>query len=275
MSWCAQQIAPHLSAEVGLLLSEVNSSTVEVLLKANRLVQFAKARKDHKMVIHAIPEHVPVGFFTWSDAAGQNRRDGSSTQGVLVGLGPLSLLEGEVEKVIPVTWHSNKIDKPCRSPGAAEAHAAIAGDDYMYHARFQWSEMHNVDVNIYDVDSMVQQVPGCLISDSRNVYDKLQTSELSIKGAERKVDLSLMCLKYSQRATGLKLRWAHSEAQLSNSLTKGGTKELELYYTLNYRWRLVSDEHMRSSRKRKQQGLEALEQQQQHTSKETKNNSVE
>jgi hypothetical protein len=67
----------------------------------------------------------------------------------------------------------------------------------------------------------------------------------------------------------------HSEAQLSNSLTKGGTKELELYYTLNYRWRLVSDEHMRSSRKRKQQGLEALEQQQQHTSKETKNNSVE
>jgi hypothetical protein len=136
---------------------------VEVLLKANRLVHFAKARKDHKMVIHAIPEHVPVGFFTWSDAAGQNRRDGSSTQGVLVGLGPLSLLEGEVEKVIPVTWHSNKIDKPCRSPGAAEAHAAIAGDDYMYHARFQWSEMHNVDVNIYDVDSMVQQVPGCLI----------------------------------------------------------------------------------------------------------------
>jgi hypothetical protein len=168
LSWCAQQIAPHLSAEVGLLLSEVNSSTVEVLLKANRLVHFAKARKDHKMVIHAIPEHVPVGFFTWSDAAGQNRRDGSSTQGVLVGLGPLSLLEGEVEKVIPVTWHSNKIDKPCRSPGAAEAHAAIAGDDYMYHARFQWSEMHNVDVNIYDVDSMVQQVPGCLISDSRS-----------------------------------------------------------------------------------------------------------
>ena len=228
LSWMAQQTAPHVSAEVGLLLSEVCRSTVETIVKTNQLVHFAKAHKDHRLVIHAIPAHIPVGMFTWCDAAGQNRQDGSSTQGLFVCLGPLSLLDGQVDKVIPIAWHSNKIDKQCRSPGAAEGRAAVAGEDHMYHARFQWGEMMNAQVNIFDVDSIVRSVPGCLISDSRNVYDKLQTTELTIRGAEKKIDLELLCLKHSQRETKVNLRWVHSEAQLGNSLTKGKTKELQM-----------------------------------------------
>ena len=182
-----------------------------------------------------------------------------------VGLGPLSLSQGEVAKVIPISWHSNKIERPCRSPGAAESHAAIAGEDYMYHARFQWGEMHGTEVDIFDSDSVVRKVPGCLISDSRNVYDKLQTSELTIRGAERKTDLNLLCLKHAQRVTNLELRWVHSEAQLGNSLTKGGTKELDLFYGLSFRWRLVADDEMRSARKRRQQGIGVLQPQQSTT----------
>ena len=53
LSWLAQQTAPHISAEVSLLLSEVATSTVEVIHRTNKLVHFAKSRKDHKLVIHA------------------------------------------------------------------------------------------------------------------------------------------------------------------------------------------------------------------------------
>ena len=268
LSWMAQQTAPHVSAEVGLLLSEVCRSTVETIVKTNQLVHFAKAHKDHRLVIHAIPAHIPVGMFTWCDATGQNRQDGSSTQGLFVCLGPLSLLDGQVDKVIPIAWHSNKIDKQCRSPGAAEGRAAVAGEDHMYHARFQWGEMMNAQVNIFDVDSIVRSVPGCLISDSRNVYDKLQTTELTIRGAEKKIDLELLRLKHSQRETKVNLRWVHSEAQLGNSLTKGKTKELQMFYNLGFRWRLVTDDHMRSARKRRLQGLDALQEQPQQNSKE-------
>ena len=262
LSWHAQQVAPHISAEVGLYLSEVSRSTVETINKVNQLVHFTKARKEHKMIIHAIPEHVPVGFFTWADAAGQNRWDGSSTQGIMVGLAPLSMFDGEVAKVVPVAWHASKIDRACRSPGAAEAQAAVSGEDLMFHARFQWGEMVQNIVDIFDVDSVVREIPGCLVSDSRNVFDKLQVSELSIKGAERKTDLSLLCVKHSQHVTNLQLRWVHSEAQLGNSLTKGRTKELEMFYQLGHRWRIVSDESMMSWRRRRQHGLEALQQQQ-------------
>ena len=98
------------------------------------------------------------------------------------------------------------------------------------------------EVDIFDVDSLVRKTPGCLVSDSRNVYDKLQSDELAIKGAERKTDLELLCLKRSQRVTDLQLRWVHSEAQIGNALTKGQAKELELYYNLHFQLRLVSDE---------------------------------
>ena len=137
LSWHAQQVAPHISAEVGLYLSEVSKSTVETINKVNQLVHFTKARKNHKMIIHAISwTCASLGFSLGADAAGQNRLDGSSTQGIFVGLAPMSLHEGEVCKVIPIGWHASKIDRACRSPGAAEAQAAVSGEDLMYHARF-------------------------------------------------------------------------------------------------------------------------------------------
>ena len=81
-----------------------------------------------------------------------------------------------------------------------------------------------------------------------------------VKGAERRTDLELLGLKESQDSTGLLIRWVHSEAQLSNSFTKAsGGRELELYYQMRHRWRIVEDEQMRSARKRRQDGLPPLD----------------
>ena len=264
LSWHAQQVAPHLSAEVGLLLSDVTVSTVETITRTNHVLHLARQRKDHKLVIHAFTPETKLMLYVWADAAGQNRRDGGSTQGLFVGIGPESLMEGQMECISPVAWHAGRIDRVTRSPGAAEARAVVNGEDYLFHARFQLGEMLLREPDIFDVDSTVKQVPGCLISDSRNVYDKLQTEELSAKGAERRTDIELMCLKASQRSTGLTIRWVHSEAQLGNSLTKAGAKELESFYHLGGRWRIVQDQLMRSAKRRRQEGLQPLEQHTQH-----------
>ena len=195
----------------------------------------------------------------WTDAGSQNRPGGESTQGLFLGLGPLGLLDGNLEAITPVAWHSNRIDRVTRSPGAAEAKAVVNGEDLLFHARFQVGEMKQYLPDIFDIDTTVNQVTGCVISDSRNVYDKLQNEEISAKGAERRTDLELMCVKSAQRHNGLLLRWVHSEAQIANALTKAATKELELYYKNGFHWKIVSDSQMRSTRKRKQQGLETFE----------------
>ena len=78
----------------------------------------------------------------------------------------------------------------------------------------------------------------------------MNTEELSTKGAERRTDIELLCIKSAQRNNGLEVRWVHSEAQLSNALTKSGAKELDLFYP-----------KMMSVKKRKSQGIHTFEQQ--------------
>ena len=269
LSWHAQQVAPHISAEVGLLLSEVNTSTVRHLIQANLLLQSTKARKDHQMRIHSCGTSVSLGMYAWVDAASQNRHDGGSTQGIFIGLAPLSLSEGEVCQITPIGWQSHKIDRTCRSPGAAETQAAVNGEDQLCYARYQWSEIMYGAVDTKDPDRTIRQTPGCVISDSRNVYDKLQTQVLSIKGAEKRANLELLALKESQTRTEVKIRWVHSEAQLANTLTKAnGTREMDLYYRMGHQWRIVEDARMRSARKRKSEGMSPLQQAQDNSKEE-------
>ena len=255
ISWHAQQVAPHLSAEVSLLLSEVSQSDGETIAKANACLRRARANRDHVMKIHAFRSGEELGMYGWVDAGNQNRVDGYSTQGILIGLAPVALLQGELCPITPVAWHSNRIDRACRSPGAAEAHAAINGEDALYFARYQWQELLHGAGDTRDSASDVQKVLGCLITDSRNVYDKLETSVLSIKGAEKRTNIEMIALKESQEQTGLVLRWVHSEAQLANALTKRhNCKELELFYSMGHCWKIVEDPEMRSARRRRADG---------------------
>ena len=259
LSWYAQQTGPQVAAPVGILLSEVNHSTVNTIQRANRLLEHVKARKDQRMRIHKFPEAEELGVFGWVDAASQNRPDGGSTQGLVVGMAPLSLLQGSLAKVSLVSWSSHRIDRTCRSPGAAETQAAVNGEDSVFFIRYQWSEILHGVADARDPEGCASKVTGCIISDSRNVYDKLRVEVVSIKGAEKRANIELLSLKEAQQRTGLLLRWVHSEAQLGNSLTKiGGQKELELFFRMGSVWKIVEDEEMRSARRRKADGLDPL-----------------
>ena len=265
LSWHASQVAPYLAAEVSLLLTEVTRSTVDTIIKANILLSQAKARKDCVMKIHSFREEDELVLVAWVDAGNANRSDGGSTQGILVGMTTKGMLEGQISDVSPMAWHSQKIDRTCRSPGAAEAQAAINGEDALYYARFQWSELLYGTPNLQKPDESVKLVSGCVVTDSRNVYDKLETEVLVIKGAEKRTHIELLALKEAQWNTGVIIRWVHSEAQLANSLTKAnGMREYELFCKMGHRWRLVEDEAMMSARRRKEAGLQPLEHAQTH-----------
>ena len=125
-------MAPHFSADVGLLLSEVNSSTIDTIYRANKLLDHVKEMKSHQLHIRAIPIDQLV-LVAWVDAGNQNRVDGSSTQGILIGASTTSLIQGHCAPVSLMSWHSQKIARVCRSPGAAESAAAVNGEDCLYY----------------------------------------------------------------------------------------------------------------------------------------------
>ena len=262
ISWHAQQVAPYLAAEVSLLLTEVSRSTIDTIVRANLLLENAKSRQKQKMKVHSFAKDDELTMVMWVDAANANRIDGGSTQGLFLGMTSKSMLKGEVTAVTPVAWHSQKIDRACRSPGAAEAQAAVNGEDSLYSGRHQWSELLYGSGSLKAPDELVRKTGGCLVTDSRNVYDRLVTEVMVIKGAEKRTSIELLAIKESQMTTKVELRWVHSEAQLANSLTKqGGHREYDLFYRMNHRWRLVEDESMMSAKRRKDLGLAPLQNQ--------------
>ncbi|OLQ14156.1 hypothetical protein AK812_SmicGene1722 [Symbiodinium microadriaticum] len=241
---------------------QVSRSTVETIVKANMLLAAAKGKKDHVMRIHSFQPDDTLTMVAWVDAAQGNRADGGSTQGIFLGVTTTKLLQGKIEGVSPLAWTSQKIDRACRSPGASEAQAAVNGEDALYAARFQWSELLYGNPNLHHPDDLVKLTGGCVVTDSRNVYDKLETEVLVIKGAEKRTSIELLAIKESQQNTQVCMRWVHSEAQLANSLTKagsGGAREYELYYRMGHQWRLVEDESMMSAKRRKDLGLQPLQ----------------
>ena len=69
-----------------MLLSQVNSSTIETLIETNKLIYKTKCQRKHKLIIHGgIGMHDTL-IAGWADAAAQNRVDGKSTQGSFIGI---------------------------------------------------------------------------------------------------------------------------------------------------------------------------------------------
>ena len=254
LSWCAQQTCPHVSAGVSLLLSQVNTSTVGTLLEANKLIYKTKCQRKHQLLVHgglSLSDTIIAG---WADASVQNRVDGKSTRGIVIGVTSKQLLHGMMCKVSTVSWSSTKIGRQCRSPGAAECLAAI------YAVRLQFFEMCGNEVRVRHTESQVAQVPAVLVTDSTNVHDRLHAEVYVPKGPEHRVALEMIGLKEALVNTKLPIRWVNSDAQLANSLTKDTEMhQLQRFYHLGQCWKIVEDPRMMSAKNRKKQGLDPLD----------------
>ena len=260
LSWHANQVGYRFVAYTSLFLSEVNTSTVQTLLDVNGLLcKMRLAAKDPMHIFPFEPQEEPQ-FYCWVDASSQNRHDGSSTKGIFIGMSGKKLGLGEVDRVSPIFWQSGKIERVCRSPGSAEARAAIDAEDTLFLVRYQWSEIMGYDSDSHNIYEHVSRTCGTLITDSRNVFDRVDKPYITPKGAQKRIDLELITLKESQQETGLRVRWVNSQAMLANSITKRG-EDIQMcrFVQLGQRWKIVHDELMFSGRKRQQQGKDVFD----------------
>ena len=53
---------------------------------------------------------------------------------------------------------------------------------------------------------LIKQVLGVLVTDPRNVYDRVDKPYITPKGASKKIDLDMLALKESQTSTNLQVR---------------------------------------------------------------------
>ncbi|CAE7857438.1 unnamed protein product [Symbiodinium sp. KB8] len=139
------KVAPQWCAPVSLLMSKIHTGVVNDILETNKLLRKAKLGQHQKMRIHGQGHELPL-LAAWVDAADGHRPDGGSTKGIVIGWAPRRLLDGALVRISPLFWQSAKIQRTCRSSGAAETHAAVDADDELYAVRFQVFEFQGGQV---------------------------------------------------------------------------------------------------------------------------------
>ena len=230
-------------------------SKVQDVIELNKLVHKLRGNRDHKLVMHGCIRPGDLMLTAWADASLQNRDDGKSTQGLVIGVTNRRILQGALVSLSVAQWSSTKIDRSCRSPGGSECRAAVNGEDQLFLAR-QLFELQGGRIDPKRAEEQSREVPGAVVTDSKNVYDRLKNTIFVVKGAEKRIAVEMMSLKEAQQANHVAFRWVHSDAQLANSLTKSDEQHQlnQLHHNKGY-WRIVEDESMKSARNRKQLGL--------------------
>ena len=182
LSWiCGQTHFLH-SVDVNFLITTIPVSTVEEIHQTNKLVRAVKKWRDLKLKIHAFPSHLPLEMTCWSDAAWANRPNGKdSAEGIFIGMSSQRLREGHEEDVTPTHWRSGKIDRVCKSPAATETIAASDGEDDLLFLQNLWSEMCGFEIDPQHPNIGAKQTPGHLVTDAKNLLDKLYSPVLTVK----------------------------------------------------------------------------------------------
>ena len=121
LSWRATQSAPQFLADVSLLLSEVNISTVETVEKVNKLVREVRRTSKQRLSFHCWKADLrDLSVVVWADASNHNRPDKSSTMGIIAGVAPKTILNGSEEAISVIQWKSSKTPRQCLGSNGAE-----------------------------------------------------------------------------------------------------------------------------------------------------------
>ena len=260
INWRAVNSDPLACAWHSELQSKVKDGTVADIIELNKFLRWCQERSGQKILIHPFAEDDDLGLTAWGDAAHGNRPDGLSTTGVLIGCSPTKLWEGHETGVSLIYWKGGKQDRVTRSSPAAEIKAMVDAEDVLLGIRFQMAEMMGTEVDFYNPFAAATTIPGCLITDSKDLYDKMKQPEKLLQGRERRSGLELLGLLHGCRQTGTPMRWVHSDAMIANSLTKSKEKhQLEMFLKLGCKWRIVWDPKFTSARNRKKIGVEVLD----------------
>ena len=197
----------------------------------------------------------------WTDAAHANRPNNKdSTEGIFVGMAQLSLEQGEETEVTPLYWRSGKIDRTCRSPACAETMAGLDGEDDLLYLRVLWNEMQGGTLNPRYPNELASHTRGLLITDARNLFDKLQRATVSVKGAEKRSNIEAICLRENTERSNVRICWVHGGAMIANGLTKVSEKhQVMLYLSMGFRWRIIFDAERQSEKQRRKLGIAPME----------------
>ena len=94
------------------------------------------------------------------------------------------------------------------------------------------------------------------VTDSKGLYDIMRHTVITSKWKVRRVGIECLALQEGLESSSTMLFWAHSGAQLGNSLTKDTeTEPLPFFLRNGHRWKVISDPRFMSAETRCAAGI--------------------
>jgi hypothetical protein len=215
-SWRATQSAPQYLADTSLLLCEINKGSVALIHKVNKLIRDMRRNAHQKLIFPQWPgvSVTDLSVITWADASNHNRSDKGSTIGVLTGLAPRAIMDGQETQVALIQWKSGR--EVLGSNGAEDQSVTVA-EDMNYQIRGLLYELLGNKLDRKELHQQISSIPGAIVMDSRGIYDA-PTRNLSclhgLRDSRAGYELTL-AVAQAQKA-GTQFRWVCGAAQLAD-----------------------------------------------------------
>ena len=207
LSWLATQTRPDLSYDVCELSTNLKNGTVELLMKANKVIKKAKY---NKVFLHFPPLDLDnLVVRCYADASFGNLPDGGSQGGVYV-----EVVSGS--KSAPIEWQSKRLSRTPRSTLAAETISMVDGMESGFLAGKLLSEI------LYNSK---RNVPVEGITDNYSLFEAAH-STTPVK--ERRLRIELSILREVIMKKEFQLKWVNTGNQLADCLTKKGSDPRKL-----------------------------------------------
>ena len=192
-----------------------------------------------------------LAVITWTDASNHNRADKSSSLGILTGIAPSCMLEGEECQVAIVQWKSGKCPRAVLGSNGAEVQGLTVGEDQNFHIRALLYEVSGRRIDRQDLHQQVATVPGALVLDSRGIFDAATRNLSALHGLrDSRAGYELTLAMLNAKKANTKMRWVNGIAQLADSLTKFADRKAFLQFMSQKQfWRLVDDPTFTAGRK--------------------------
>ena len=200
--WLSKQSRPDIAFDVTMLASRLHVSTVEDIIKLNKVIRKVQA-ENVSLNFYDLGKEVELLLF--SDASyGNLTNDGS--QG-----GHTIFLKGSNGKINPVTWQSKRIRRIARSTLASEALALLDGLDCVISIGILLNELNNKGKSVIPIK--------CYI-DNNDLFQAIHSDK---DVSERRLRRDINCIKELIKNKEIdNVYWIPTNNQLANVLTKHG-----------------------------------------------------
>ena len=135
---------------------------------------------------------------------------------------------------------------------------AIAEDE-LHLVRAAWTEMSTGFSNPTLHVGMAKKTPGTVVIDAKALYDALVNQTQPLQLAEKRGALELLAYARNTRESECMTRWVHSGANIADAMTKTTASAVMVEFMKTHQWTLVQDDKFMSEKKRKQKGLDRLD----------------